>query len=565
MRRRLAWFVVLVLVPITVTSAHAAATFPSSVSQNVFVTTRYGDRMNIDLCLPSRDGKTVARGRFPIIAELSPYVPSGNHGCDAPTGCTGCPTLTTDAVKKGYVFAHVNSPGSGESDGGPWNMGDPAYGLRHYDAIEWLGTRAWSSGKIGTIGGSGVGVSQLHTAPYKPPHLTTMIPMYSTGDSYASLKPGGMRNATELLVCAIPGAMVTAENGVNESPTSAADVQEMLAIKKHQVESTSIKPYCPPLEGSWAHEVRDGYWDQITADLKSVTIPVWIWGAQDDLFAAGTQDDWFTIGSKDKMFSFGFASHAGDKPGFDQGKEALRWFDYWLKGIDTGIKRDLKQRAFRYNVFPDYLPRQAKTYPIPGTRYTKYYLGTGATEPLYAGPLGTTPPKAAGSSTYVYTPLDGKGYNPFGAGESQDQRVEQGTRVSFLGNPVAKDTEVTGPITMRLYAKTTSEDTDFVVKVLDVAPDGTSTQVRTDGYLNGKFRGYQRDFRTESPIPTGKVVAYDIAFYPTSWLFRKGHRIGVALASGDLGEIYPNPNQAVVEIEHSPRYPSAITLPVIPH
>jgi putative CocE/NonD family hydrolase len=137
--------------------------------------------------------------------------------------------------------------------------------------------------------------------------------------------------------------------------------------------------------------------------------------------------------------------------------------------------------------------------------------------------------------------------------------------VSFLGDPVAKDTEVTGPITMRLYAKTTSSDTDFVVKLLDVAPDGTSTQVRTDGYLNGKFRGYQRDYRTESPIPTGKVVAYDVAFYPTSWMFKKGHRIGLAVASGDLGEIYPNPNPAVVEIEHSPQYPSAVTLPVIPH
>jgi putative CocE/NonD family hydrolase len=373
-----------------------------------------------------------------------------------------------------------------------------------------------------------------------------------------------MRHATELLLCAIPGAEVTAQNGLNQNPGSADDVQTMLRIKKNQVENTSGKFYCPPLEGSWAHPVRDGYWDELTADLSSVTIPTWIWGAQDDLFALGTQDDWFTIGSKNKMLSFGFASHAGDKPGFDQGKEALRWFDYWLKGIDTGIKRDLQNRRFRYNVFPDYIPKSAATYPIPSTKYTKFYLDNGPTDPMYAGALSTAPPKAAGTATYAYTPADGKGYNPFGAGESQDQRAETGTRVSFLGQPVAKDTEVTGPITMRLFAKTTAADTDFVGKVLDVAPDGTATQVRTDGYLKGTFRGYEGDYRTQWDIPTGQVVEYHMQFYPTSWMFKKGHRIGLAITSSDLGEIYPNPNPAVITVMHSPQYPTEITLPIIP-
>jgi putative CocE/NonD family hydrolase len=166
----------------------------------------------------------------------------------------------------------------------------------------------------------------------------------------------------------------------------------------------------------------------------------------------------------------------------------------------------------------------------------------------------------------VYNPADGKGYNPFGAGESQDQRIEVGSRVTYLGGEVAKDTEVTGPITMRLYAKTTSRDTDFVVKLVDIAPgaNGKWTQVPTDGYLKGTFRTYKNDYRTQSDIPKGKVVAYDIQFYPTSWMFKKGHRIGVAIASGDLGEIYPNPNPAVVTVLYSAQYPSAIRLPVIP-
>jgi putative CocE/NonD family hydrolase len=544
------------LLALTQTSVGARErTYESMVLKNVFVETRYGDKMNIDLCFPSNDGTTIAKGKFPVFAELSPYVPVGQ------ADCTG---MFAEAVKKGYVGAHVNSPGSGESDGGPWFYGDESYALRHYDAIEWMGKQPWATGKIGTIGGSGVGVSQLHTAPYRPPHLTTMIPLYSTGDAYLSLKPGGMRHATELLVCAIPGVEVTEQNGLYLPPSSQEDLDNMIRIKGNSIKNTQGKPYCPPLEGSWAHPTRDGFWDAQTAKLWDVTIPTWIWGAQDDLFALGTQDDWFTVGSKNKMLSFGFASHAGSKPGFDQTKEALRWMDYWLKGIDTGIKSDLKNRRFRYNVFPDYLPKQAKTYPIPSTKYTKFYLDTGAPDPTYQGSLAMAPPKTEGSSTYVYNPADGKGYNPFGAGEDNDQRTEIGSRVSYLGKAVAKDTEITGPITMRLFAKTTATDTDFVVKVLDVAPDGTSTMVRTDGYLKGTFRGYEGDYRKQWDIPPGEVVEYHVQFYPTSWMFKKGHQIGVAIASADAGEIYPNPNPAVIDIVHSPKYPSAITLPIIP-
>jgi putative CocE/NonD family hydrolase len=453
-------------------------------------------------------------------------------------------------------------------------MGDEGYALRHYDAIEWLGTQKWSTGKVGTSGGSGVGVSQLQTAPYRPPHLTTMIPLYSSGDSYKILKPGGMRHATELLVCSIPGAAVTAQNGLysgtglpsfgTPSVPTREQVEWMVRIKGDQIKNGQGRPFCPTLENSWAHQVRDGYWDGLTADLAKVTMPVWVWGSQDDLFSLGTQDDYQTLGSKNKMLTFGFASHAGDKPNFNYAQEALRWFDYWLKGIDTGIKKELATKQFRYNVFPDLVAKSAKDFPIPSTRYTSFYLGTGSPDPLATGSLTLTRPKTDGSSTYVYTPTDGKGYNPFGAGESGDQRLEAGGRVSYLFDPVAKDTEVTGPITMKLYASTTASDTDFVGKLLDIAPDGTWTHVPTNGYLKGNFRTYKGDYRTMSDIPINKVVGYDIQFYPTSWMFKKGHRIGLALASGDLGEIYPNPNPAVVTVHYSPKYPSAITLPVIP-
>jgi putative CocE/NonD family hydrolase len=563
-KRSLGLLVVMALLGLTQTSAGAREhTYESYVLKNVFVETRYGDRMNIDLCFPSNDGVTVAPGRFPVLAELTPYMSAGQAQCGETGGSNEL--LIPEAVKHGYVGAHVNSPGTGESDGGPWDYGDPSYALRHYDAVEWLGVQPWSTGKVGTAGGSGVGVSQVTLAPYRPPHLTTSIMEVSTGDAYLSLKPGGMRHGTELLVCAIPGGKASAEQGLYTPPTSQADVDNMIRIQQSRVFNTQGVFHCPPLHGSWAHPTRDGYWDARTARLEKVRMPVWVWGSPDDLFSLGSQDDYFLLGSKDKAFTFGFNSHGGSKPGFDQTKEALRWMDYWLKGIDTGIKRELETKRFRYNVFPDFVTKSAKAYPIPSTRYTNFYLNTGSPDPLATGSLTLNPPKAEGSSTYVYTPTDGKGYNPFGAGEQPDQRAEAGaSRVSYLFDPAAKDTEVTGPITMKLYASTTATDTDWVGKLIDVSPDGTWTHVPTNGYLKGTFRSYKGDYRKQWAIPANEVVGYDIQFYPTSWNFKKGHRIGVALSSGDVGETYPNPNPAVITVHHSPKYPSAITLPVIP-
>lgn len=510
--------------------------------------TRYGDTMNIDLCFPSHDGETRAPEPFPVIGELTPYAnlftvnPGGQAPCFMPEG-----------VKTGYVGARINSPGSGDSQGGPWDYGDPGYAHRHYDAIEWLGTQPWSTGKFGSIGGSGVGVSQVQTSAYRPPHYTTAIFQVSTGDPYLQLKPGGLRHSTELLACTIPGLAVTANNGVYTPPTSPEQVERMVEHQRDRLDSpsTSSLGHCPPVHGSWGHPVRDGYWDDRTARLDQVEMPVWVQGSPDDLFSLGSQDDYFLLGSEHKMFSMGFTSHAGNKGDFDQHAEAMRWFDHWLKGIDTGIADDLESRRFRYNLFPDLIAKSAADYPIPETRYTDFYLDGGAPDPLAAGSLSRTPPTEAGSASYVYLPTDGKDWNPFGAGESLDQRVEAGGRVTFVGGVLTEDTEVTGPITMKLFATTTADDTDWIAKLIDIAPDGTQTHARSNGYLKSTFRTYENDYRIKWDTPPGEIVEYDIQFYPTTWLFKQGHRIGVSISSDDLVEIYPNQNPAPEQRLHA--------------
>jgi uncharacterized protein len=591
-------------------NAPAQRTYEGMVTKEVYITTRYGDEMNIDLCFPAEAGSTEpAPGRFPVIVELS-YLTSAGH--------RDCVEMWREFVRHGYVAGFVNVPGSGATSSGPWVYGEKTWALRNYDAIEWLGTQSWSNGNVGTIGGSGNGVSQVNTAPYRPPHLKAMIPIYTSGDGYKMLYPGGMRSlATTLLVCGIPGTLTYVRQGVFLPPESLDDILRMIDIQLNKVAELQL-PYCPPLYGFWQHPLRDEFWDQNgVAALQNVDIPTWIWSSWDDLFVNGSVDDYLTLSSPNKMIAMGYASHAsigvggvisgvqgelrGLVLGFDHTKEALRWFDRWLKGIDNGIDADLKSRRFRYMRYQDWQSRQAKNYPIPGTAYTRYYLG-GQSSLLSTlltgvdGSLSKTAPKVAGSSGYTYIPAtNGLAAGPFSGflrlhNQTDpttrdflayndllgrlDQRLDPLGRVVYLSEPLQQDMEITGPITMRLHAETTASDTDWVVKLIDVVPNNLASLSVSEpqpgywhlvqpGHLKGGFRSFKGDYRQSTPIPTNQIVGYDVQIWPTSWLFKKGHRIGVSIASSDFPYVFPNLNPAVIKVHHSPQHPSYIELPVV--
>jgi putative CocE/NonD family hydrolase len=566
-------------------------TYDSAVSQEARITTRYGDTMAIELCFPARGGVR-ALGRFPVVGGLIYTGSAGKSPCASQMAY----------VDAGFVYAEIQVPGSAGSEGGPWDYADKDWALRNYDAIEWIAKQPWSTGKIGTIGGSGNGVSQLWTSQWHPPHLTTMIPQVSSHNGYDMQYPGGIRSlALVTLLCGIPGTLTTAENGVYAPPTSQQDVEEMVKIQEEKATELRGNPYCPPTYGAFAHPTYDSFWrDLNTAHVENVTIPVWVPGSWDDLFVNASQHDYLTFGSKNKMFSMGYVSHAfltGGPPGFDPVAQSIRWFDYWLKGQDNGIVDDLKRGRFQYQSWEEWKPKQAADYPIPGTQYTPYYLGSGSDNPLATGSVSTALPSSAGSDAYVYNPASGAAvggpYSGFARAHNQavpanrdsvayldpggrgDQRMEQGGRLAYLSQPLMRDTEVTGPITATIYASSTASDTDFVVKLLDVEPDDPTTfdgkhappgfwhEVQP-GYLKGTYRSYKSGYVKQTPIPVGQVVRYDIEVWPTSWYFHAGHRLGITIASSDGLAAGPNTNPAQVTVYHSKKYPSRITLPIIP-
>lgn len=562
-------------------AADPAPAIDGRIDETVHVPTRYGDRITIALSYPAHGGQRVP-GRFPVIAGLRYLGPLDG---------------TSDYVLAGYVAATVSVPGSGTSEFGPFNFSDPKWQRMVYDAIEWLGTQPWSTGKVGTIGESGNGESQIFTGPLRPPHLTTMIPIVSGYDSFDLVMPGGMQSIQiAVLACGIIGAATMASHGVGV-PTSQDELEYLVEMNKNKYENAQVNAFCPVTNGMWNHRQRDEFWvDPWTAKVEDVTIPVWAWGGWNDIFRLSIPKLYASVGSKDKLLTMGLNSHGspGGPDGFDRIKESLRWFDYWLKGRDTGIRRELDTNRFRYYVNQEFRWKTARTWPIPGTRYTPWYLGGATDAPLAAASLSPTAPTIAGTNSYVYDPTSGRANSltydfaaplsaasdgtdqpqGYGVDSPQDQRLELGPgTVAYVSPPLAGDMELTGPVTAQLFASTSATDTDFVLKLVDVFPDTPGAigpgrpgywNLVTDGNISGVLRSYETGYRAATPIPPGKVVQFGIRLDPTSYLFRKDHRVALVVESADVPRLMPNPNPAQVTVYHSAQYPSRVVLPLIP-
>jgi putative CocE/NonD family hydrolase len=278
---------------------------------------------------------------------------------------------------------------------------------------------------------------------------------------------------------------------------------------------------------------------------------------------------------------------------FDFGPAALldwdsyvcRWFDHYLKGADNGIEGDAPVHVF---VMGRNRWHAEKDWPLPQTKWTTYYLHSGgkANSLQGDGQLSTMPPGEEPSDACVYDPARPT-LAPFKGGHLEDGPVD--TRPAAAGKevlvystkPLAQEVEVTGPVEATLYAATSAKDTDWMVRLIDVHPDGYAALL-CDGVLRARCRDPRNrgTFTADrlSLIEPGRIYEYTIRFWRgTGNLFGKGHRIRVEISSSYFPYYMHSLNtdadnraletDAVVarqKIYHDARYPSSILLPVIP-
>lgn len=572
-----------------------------SVQRNVAVPMRDGTVLRGDLYLPS------GAGPWPTLLERTPY----NKDTSSEIA-TGAPEFFGS---RGYAVMIQDVRGRFKSDGDFRPFHDDGWRENRdgYDTVEWIAAQPWSNGKVGTIGGSYSGATQYQLTPTRPPHLAAQFVRESSSDYHREWVYRG--GAFELAFSLMWALGVTASNLEHlVPPDEVARYRGLLTrARDHEIDTWfADRPLAPnrllaglsDWHNDWLAHPDDGpLWWQWNVSLKypEVDTPVYHLGGWFDSFLRGTLENFK-----------GFRAHARSQRArdaqrlivgpwihgptnidkrvvgeFDYGSEAvvqlnplrLEFFDYWLKGVDTGIA---EQPAVRYFLMGANTWRTATDWPPPDARLLKLYFHggrSGSAQSLNDGRLSHEVSSATDQpDSYVYdpdrpVPTLGGGYLDYRAEPKHggfDQRPIEPLVLTYTGEPLERDLEATGPVTATLYAMSSARDTDWVARVCDVHPDGTS-RIVADGILRARYRNSLQHPELLTP---NQVEKFEVDCWATSNLFKAGHRIRVQVTSSCFPRWDANPNTgesfgtnqsavpALNTIFHDSFHPSHITLSV---
>lgn len=567
-------------VPFVAQAQHArpaaeAAADAVIVEMNVMVPMRDGVRLSTDIYRPSKPG------RYPVVLFRDAY---GNG--------SGALNSARKWVDNGYVYVSQDVRGRHDSEG-------YYYPYMHeindgYDTQQWAGSQSWSSGKVGMVGDSYRAAVQWLPAHLRSPALAAIVPRVTPFNYYKDVMYSG---GAFFLASRIDWGFYMA----GRTGQSGFDWDKM---RKHLPLKTMDQAfgYNAPHWRDWvAHPNYDSYWKvfDVEARVGDIDVPALSIGGWYDAILRGTLTSYVSMtkgayseaARKGQKLIVGPWAHSagraiaaspldfGPEVSMDFGALEKRWFDHWLKGEDTGFLDEPPVRIF---VMGENRWRNEQEWPLERTQYTKYYLhGDGkANTAAGDGRLATKPPASSRPDTYVYDPANpvpttGGNLLPanLGAGPVEQGEVAKRNDVLvFATAPLERDIEVTGNITVTLYAASTAPDTDFTAKLIDVHPDGKAYNL-ADGIIRARYR---ESFEKPTLIEPGKVYEYTLDLWATSNLFKKGHRIRVDVSSSNFPKFDRNPNTghkfgedaelrtATQTVYHSRQYPSHIMLPVIP-
>ena len=569
-----------------------------------------------DVPVPMRDG-TVLRadvyrpataGKYPVILQRTPYNKALLAGV----------ILMLDVVRtasEGYAVVIQDTRGRYASEGEFYAFRDDI--TDGYDSVEWCAAQAWSDGQVGMYGASYVGATQWLAALSAPPHLKAIFPLITASDYHEGWTYQGGAfalgfNASWTLARLAPDTAArlarTQPDGSEKLGALIGAIDRLPQLFQHlPLTDFPLLAEAAPYFYDWlAHPDDDDYWARwnIEAQHGAIRVPACNVGGWHDIFLGGTLRNyvgmrerggtpqarqgqkliigpWYhtlPLGNVVGDVDFGFASHSlvADLDGLH-----IKWFDYWLKGKPNGLLDEPPVRLFSMGANTW---RTENEWPLARTRYTKHYLHSAGRANSLGGD-GLLSPDAPGgepADVYVSDPRDPvptrggavTGWPAAMPGGAFDQRqIEDRADVLVYTSPVLeRDLEVTGPLSVTLYAATSAVDTDFTAKLVDVAPDGYARNL-SDGIIRGRYR----ESKTRAkPLTPGEVYEYTIDLWATSNVFKAGHRIRLEIASSNFPRFDRNPQtgQAAAEagrlepalqrVFHDELRPSHIVLPIIP-
>jgi putative CocE/NonD family hydrolase len=529
------------------------ADYPVRVIQHVEIPMADGVRLGATLYLPDAPND----GPFPAILEYHPYRKDDNK---IPRDWQTHSYL----ARKGYVGIRLDVRGTGTSEGIARNEYTVQEQQDCLEALAWLAAQPWCTGKLGMWGSSYGGITAIQAAMHAPPQLGAIIAMHATVDRYTNdvHYHGGCLPVNESVAWA--GRMV-ALNALPPLPEIVGERWQ--ALWQERLERTPQWPF------EWLHhQTRDAYWQQgsLCENWEAIRCPVFAIGGWADSYhnfvlhmmqhlrvpRKGLIGPW--------LHDIPHVAHPG--PQIDHLREMVRWWDYWLKGIDTGIMDEplltiWVQESRPPEPYPQAVPgrwRFESEWPVARTDLQTWYLGQGgvfAAEP----PAQAAPDRWEGPLTVGMTaPFWCTGYRP--SGLPRDQRRDDACSVAFTGLPLKEPLEILGFAKVRLYVAASEPLALLSAKLCDVAPDGASLLVSRE-VLNLTHR---ESHEHPAALIPGQIYPIDLELSSISHVFAAGHRVRLSLAGADWPLAWPPPRRSALILYHDAARPSQLTLPVIP-
>jgi putative CocE/NonD family hydrolase len=513
-------------------------------------------------------------------------------------------------ARRGYVFAVQDCRGRFGSSG-TWEpfVNEPRDG---YDAVEWLARQPWSTGKVGMIGGSYVGWVQWWAARERPPHLVTIIPNVSPPDPFYNMpyEHGAFftlgaiwwadileSNATADISGAAMGTIGDKKYGQLLKGLPVIDLDKTVLGRENKYWRTWI-----------AHPVNDAYWARANFldQLREVKLPVFHQSGWYDGDGIGTKLNYLAMkraGHQDQKVVIGPWGHTdqaarrigdrdfGPQAIVDLQRDYLRWFDYWLKGVDNGI---LKEPLVKIFVMGSNKWLEGNVYPLPETQFQKWYLTSGGHANTSKGDGGLRPELPAAASQpdkYAYDPGDPTPMPEFyetpadapavsDAEEAKKEREAHHENVTqsrqdilvYVTEPLKEALTFAGPVSATIYASSSARDTDWFMSLMEVDQAGKIFPL-TSGRVRARFR---QSTTTPKLLQPGRVYEYVIDLWQTGITIPAGRRLRVEVASASFPVWSRNLNTgghnetetkyvvAHQAVYHDARHPSHVLLPVIP-
>ena len=621
---------------IAASSAPGSHWTPESVSYGVHwrrhVPVRMADGTVLDAEIASPADPATgapADGRFPVLLTQTPY------GKDT-AGSANSSAIGPDTyfVKRGYIDVAVDVRGTGAS-GGTFTLFDPQQTADGVALVKWAARLPHSSGKVGLHGASYLGIDQMLTAGAVGRHspLKAIFPIVSANDLYRDTAfmggiPDGEFDAEYL------GALLPVVDLLNPIVALLEDPVDLLAraavLLQHAENSLDyngrylLKTYFggPDSYDTPAWHVRSpGY---VLRKIVANRIPAYLVGGEYDLFQrgepmnyAGLQNAWAgrsvtapmvpgqRVTGRYQLWDGPYTHLSGALGTFVDPLE-LEWFDTWLRGEKTGMAKTPTPLHY-YDLGTGHYAEQT-SYPIAGTTPQTYYFSGATSGSAWSQNDGTLtlakPTAATGSDAVRWLPVGSsicdRSVDQWSAGALSlvtsrfpkpvpcfdDDRLGQigPTALTYTTAPFSHARTLAGPIAATIYATANRAETEWVVNVEDVAPDGTSKPL-TQGALIGSARApdRSRSWRVDGklvlpyhpytkaasiPVRRGVLTRYDIEVFPTYSTLAAGHRLRVTIDTTDFPHLLPTPQQlarlfgGTYQVQRTATAPSSITVPL---